>query len=159
MAAALLFALSRRLAGDARPVLVTAPRAWFGEYGRPYGPGLPGVGLIVAPAATAAEALWALEEALRSGAVSRRVGTVKAATLAQTRRLDFAAGQGGPTAVLLRADAGRAQRGAAALAGLDRGSAPPIPTTPAAPGATRLTAELARGRGERPGRLDAGAGR
>ena len=70
MAATVLFSLSRRRADDSRPVLVTAPRAWFGEYGRPYGPGLPGVALIVAPTATLAEALWVLEQGLRSGAVS-----------------------------------------------------------------------------------------
>ena len=45
--AAVAFALSRRRDGDDRPVLMTAPRAWFVEYGRPYGPGIAGVPLIL----------------------------------------------------------------------------------------------------------------
>ena len=76
MAALLLFALSRRIADDRRPVLVTAPRVWFAEHGRPYGPGAAGVPLILAPTTTASEALWTLEQALRSGAVALALGAV-----------------------------------------------------------------------------------
>ncbi|MGZ9115248.1 MAG: hypothetical protein ACXW3K_11570, partial [Brevundimonas sp.] len=75
-AALMAFALSRRLEGDGRPVLMTATRAWLAEHGRPYGPGLPGTSLILAPVNTAAEALWTLEQALRSGAVSLALGAV-----------------------------------------------------------------------------------
>lgn len=150
MAAAVLFALSRRGREDGRPVLVAAPGGWFGEYGRPYGPGLDGTALILTPVTTAAEALWVLEQALRSGAVSLALGAVDGATLAQTRRLDFAARDGGSVGLMLprRADglsaARRRWRVSAALSA-------PDPDDPRAPGQARLIAELTRGRGERPG--------
>jgi protein ImuA len=149
-AATLLFALSRRCGGDDRPVLIAASRAWLGENGRPYGPGLPGVALILTPVATAAEGLWVLEQALRSGAVSLALGAVDGASLAQTRRLVFAAKEGAATGVMMprRPDglsaARRRWRITAALSAPDRDD-------PRAPGRTRLVAEMTRGRGERPG--------
>jgi len=150
MAALLLFALSRRLDGDARPVLMTATRAWLGEQGRPYGPGLPGVSLVLAPVTTAAEALWTLEQALRSGAVSLALGAVDGATLAQTRRLDFAAKQGEAVGLILPRglDGLSAARRRWRISTLQSAA---DPDDPRAPGRARLTAELVRGRGERPG--------
>ena len=150
VAAALLFALSRRRAGDVRPVLVTAPRAWFVEYGRPYGPGLSGLPFIVAPAATLAETLWVMEQGLRSGAVSMGLGAVEGASLAQTRRLDFAAKQGEAVGLVLS----RGLDGLSAARRRWRISAQVSATDPEderAPGRSRLVAELTRGRGERPG--------
>lgn len=150
VAAALLFALSRRREGDARPVLVTAPRAWFVEYGRPYGPGVPGVPLILAPAASLAEALWVMEQGLRSGAVALGLGAVEGATLAQTRRLDFAARQGEAVGLIL-------SRGLDGLSAARRRwristqASAADPEDDRAPGPARLVAELTRGRGERPG--------
>ncbi|KQW86779.1 hypothetical protein [Brevundimonas sp. Root1279] len=151
LAATLLFALSRRGAQDARPVLLTASRAWFGEVGRPYGPGLAGLPLLLVPTATAAETLWVLEQALRSGAVSLALGAVDGATLAQTRRLEFAARHGEAVGVLL-------PRTLDALSAARRrwriSTAPSAPDADdlRAPGRGRLVAELTRGRGgERPG--------
>ncbi|MDP3803742.1 hypothetical protein [Brevundimonas sp.] len=150
VAATMLFALSRRGAGDGRPVLMTATRSWLGEHGRPYGPGMPGISLILAPVTTAAEALWTLEQALRSGAVSLALGAVDAATLTQTRRLDFAAKQGGSVGLVLPrgldglSAARRRWRISTLASAVD-------PDDAKAPGAARLTAELVRGRGERPG--------
>jgi len=149
-AALMVFALSRRLEGDGRPVLMTATRAWLGEHGRPYGPGLPGTALILAPVNTAAEALWTLEQALRSGAVSLALGAVDAATLTQTRRLDFAAKQGGCVGLMLPrgldglSAARRRWRISTLASAVD-------PDDARAPGPARLAAELVRGRGERPG--------
>jgi len=149
-AALMAFALSRRLEGDGRPLLMTATRTWLGEYGRPYGPGLSGAALILAPVNTAAEALWTLEQALRSGAVSLALGAVDAATLTQTRRLDFAAKQGGCVGLVLPrgldglSAARRRWRISTLASAID-------PDDARAPGAPRLTAELVRGRGERPG--------
>ncbi len=150
MAVLLLFALSRRIAGDRRPVLMTAPRVWFREHGRPYGPGAAGVPLILAPTTTAAEALWTLEQALRSGAVALALGAVDGASLAQTRRLDFAARQGEAVGLILprRLDGLSAARRRWCIS--TRGSATD-PDDPRAPGPARLVAELVRGRGERPG--------
>jgi protein ImuA len=150
MAATVLFALSRRRQGDERPVLITAPKAWFGEYGRPYGPGLARTALILTPASSAAEALWVLEQALRSGAVSLALGAVDGASLAQTRRLDFAAKDGGSVGLMLPRQAGglsaarRRWRVSAALSAPDADD-------PRAPGRARLIAEMTRSRGERPG--------
>ena len=148
--ATLLFALSRRREGDVRPVLVTAPRAWFVEYGRPYGPGVPGVPLVLASVSNLAEALWAMEQGLRSGAVSLGLGAVEGATLAQTRRLDFAAKQGEAVGLIL-------SRGLEGLSAARRrwristqASAVDLEDD-RAPGPARLLAELTRGRGERPG--------
>ena len=150
VAAALRFALSRRRPGDDRPVLMTAPRAWFVEYGRPYGPGMVGIPLILATVPTLAEALWAMEQGLRSGAVSLGLGAVEGASLAQTRRLDFAAKQGEATGLILS----RTQEGLSAARRRWRISTRPSAVDPdddRAPGPARLLAELTRGRGERPG--------
>ncbi len=149
-AALMAFALSRRMGVDNRPVLMTATRAWFGEQGRPYGPGLPGMSLILVPVATAVEALWTLEQALRSGAVSLALGAVEAATLTQTRRLDFAAKQGGCVGLVLPrgldglSAARRRWRISTLASAID-------PDDARAPGGARMSAELVRGRGERPG--------
>lgn len=150
VAALLLFALSRRMEGDRRPVLAAASRAWLAEHGRPYGPGLAGVALILAPTATGAETLWTLEQALRSGAVSLALGTVDGATLAQSRRLDFAAKQGECVGLVLprSLDGLSAARRRWRISTLESA---PDPDDPRAPGQARLIAELARGRGERPG--------
>ncbi|HST90946.1 MAG TPA: hypothetical protein VLJ13_01970 [Brevundimonas sp.] len=150
MGALMRFALSRRLDEDARPVLITATRGWFAEHGRPYGPGLCGASIVLAPVGTAAEALWALEQALRSGAVSLALGAVDGATLAQTRRLDFAAKQGGSVGLVLPrgleglSAARRRWRISTLASAVDADD-------PRAPGRARLEAELVRGRGEKPG--------
>jgi protein ImuA len=150
MAALLLFALSRRIEADRRPVLAAAPRAGLAEHGRPYGPGLAGVALILAPTGTAAETLWTLEQALRSGAVSLALGAVDGATLAQTRRLDFAAKQGECVGLVLprSLDGLSAARRRWRISTFESAT---DPDDPKAPGQPRLSAELVRGRGERPG--------
>jgi len=150
VAALLLFALSRRIEADRRPVLMTAPRAWFAEHGRPYGPGMAGTALILAPTGTAAETLWTLEQALRSGATALALGAVDGATLAQSRRLDFAAKQGECVGLLLpkSLDGLSAARRRWRISTLKSAT---DPDDPRAPGQARLLAELTRGRGERPG--------
>jgi protein ImuA len=150
MASTMLFALSRRREEDERPVLIAAPRAWFAEHGRPYGPGMAGLSFLLTPTVTAAEALWVLEQALRSGAVAMALGAVDGATLAQTRRLEFAAKQGEATGVILP----RGLEGLSAARRRWRVRSATSATDPfdlRAPGSSRLGAELVRGRGERPG--------
>src|SRR5690606_38652047 len=150
MGAAVAFALSRRPAADERPVLLALPRSWVGEYGRPYAPGLTGPAPLLVRASTTAEVLWALEQGLRSGAVSLALGAAGDAALAQSRRLEFAARHGGAVGVTLsrRLDglsAARRRWRVSVLA--SRGDA----WDRRAPGPARLQAELARSRYERPG--------
>lgn len=148
-AAALAFAAARGGGGDERPVLFAARRVWLVENGRPYGPGFPGGPPLVVSVATEAEGLWAMEQALRSGAVRLAIGALDTATLAQTRRLEFAARDGGAAGVLLK---GRPEGLSAArrcwrirtLAG--RGD----PEDPRAPGPFAFLAELTRSRLEKP---------
>lgn len=151
VAATFAFALSRRPAEDARPVLVAATAAWLKENGRPYGPGLGDVRLLLTRVRRDADALWAMEQALRSGAVALALGAVQGAALTQTRRLEFAARHGGSVALLMPRDL----EGLSAAARrwrirVESGAADA--DDPRAPGATRLCAELVRARNGRPGR-------
>src|SRR5512144_2169615 len=72
-----------------------------------YGPGLAVFGLdlrrlLVVRARREIDVLWAMEEGLRSGAVSAVLGEVAAAPLIALRRLQLAAETGGTTGLLLR---------------------------------------------------------
>jgi protein ImuA len=74
MAATLAFALARVPAGDRRGVGLALTRAWLSEHGRPYGPGLArfgrAEGVLLIVCRTQAEALWTMEQALKSGGLS-----------------------------------------------------------------------------------------
>ncbi len=151
-AAALAFALAR--IGDApgrMPMLVT-PRRWLAEHGRPFAPGIVprDACLLLVATRNETDALWAMEQALRSGAVAGVVGTVEQASLTQTRRLDFAAREGGCTAVLLRSrgDGLSAARRRWRIAAMP-GAAHSLDAR--APGRWRLHAELVRRRDGPPG--------
>lgn len=148
--ALIAFALDRRAVQDSRPVLLTATRGWLQEHGRPNARGLGQIGLILTPVSTPGEGLWVLEQALRSGAVSLALGAVQGVTLAQSRRLIFAAEHGGAMGVMLP---GAPEGLTAARRRWRIASAPSAPDLfdPRAPGLARLVAELTRGRGERPG--------
>src|SRR3954463_14542369 len=81
-AAAMAFALDRAQGedGEARPLAFVSTSDWRRERGRLSARGLAWLGhrpdgVILIEAARAADALWALEEALKSGAVAGAVGT------------------------------------------------------------------------------------
>jgi len=157
MPAALAFTLSRLPAGDRRPAAMAVGRLWQAEHGRPYGPGLACAGLssrrsglLLISGRTEAEMLWTMEQALRSGAVSMMLGTVENASLAQTRRLEFAARDGEAVGVLLRQTQGglNAARRRWRISSIESA---PHDDDRRAPGRFRLRAELTRGRQERPG--------
>lgn len=157
MAGALVFALARLSEADDRPVLMAVTRAWRGESGRPYGPGFrtSGVGrraagLVLAAVQTEVEALWAMEQGLRSGAVSAVLGTIEGATLAQTRRLEFAARDGACAGVLLRRTQGGLNAARRRWRITTRASEAGL-YDERAPGGVRVEAELLRSRTERPG--------
>ncbi|HVJ51362.1 MAG TPA: hypothetical protein VM689_02815 [Aliidongia sp.] len=151
LAASLGFALSRlAAAAERRPVALVTHAAWVRERGRPFGQGLARWldpdRLIWVRAEREIEALWALEEALKSGAVAGGLVTAANPSFVATHRLDAAARAGKAVGMLLRVTASndlsaarRRWRVAAlssAKADFDKG----------APGAIRLRAELIRSR-------------
>ena len=102
--------LALRAAGQHGMVLWVAEDFVIAEIGLPYGPGLAELGLdpgrlVLVRAATAKQALWALEEALKSPACAVAVGEVVDAArhcdLATTRRLAVAARGSGAQGILL----------------------------------------------------------
>src|SRR5579875_374932 len=92
---------------DDRPLAFVAARAWRRERGGLSARGLLGLGLdpgrlILVRVDREEEALWALEEALKSGAVKGAVAAAERPSFVATRRLDFAAREGRALAALLR---------------------------------------------------------
>jgi protein ImuA len=153
VAASLGFALSRLAADrtERRAVVLVTTAAWVRDRGRPYGLGLSDWGLAAGRllwvrAERDGDALWALEEALKSGAVAGGLATVATPSFVATHRLDAAARAGRVVGILLRGtsagDLSAARRrwrvaaGPSSAADFDR----------AAPGAVRLRAELTRSR-------------
>lgn len=153
IAAALSFALgTRSLAG--RPLLFAATRPWLAERGRPYGWAYrsdPTQNLILVVAAREAEALWAVEEALKSGTVGMAVAAVERPSLLATRRIDHAARAGGACGVILRATAPEDLSAAWRRWRVTALASTAHPDDPRAPGAPRLRADLVRSRDTPPG--------
>jgi protein ImuA len=100
--------LAQSAADDPRPVLLAAQPFWLRERGRPFGPGLLRFGLsqdrwLLVTADKEAALLWAVEEALKSGAVAGALAAVEAPSLVMTRRLDLSAREGHALGIALRA--------------------------------------------------------
>ena len=146
-ASCLGFALSRCAAG--KPVMIILQRSAFREYGRPSVHGVaawrPQVPLMMIMPKTLPEALWTMEQALKSGALGGVLGVIEGATLTQSRRLDFAARDGATVGVLLP---GRPGGLSPARRRWRTGAVPSAahPFDAAAPGTVRLKAELLRHR-------------
>lgn len=154
MAAAFAFTLGRASLGVGRGVVMSVTRSWLQENGRPYGPGLKAFqardGFVLVETRTEALALWAMEQALRSGGAALVIGTVDGAELAQTRRLEFAARDGGCSGLLLRTRSGdlsAARRRWRITTHASAGGA----FDDRAPGRMTIRAEMTRSRMERPG--------
>ena len=149
------FALSP---GERRPLLWVRLEPQAREYGRLYGHGFESLGLPRARLVTVtlkrpAEALWTMEEALKSGALALVIGDAEAANagLTATRRLQLAA-QAGKSAGLLvfgRPDATATASHTRWVAGAGPSRSPPRDL--AAPGFPAWSIELTRARGGRPG--------
>lgn len=143
--------LAARAGPGLRLAAFVAPRFWFTERGRPYAHGLRALGiaaerlLVVAPH-TEAEALWALEEVLRSGAAALAVGAVEGASLVATRRLDLIARGAGASVVLVRTTPQRNLSAARRRWRLASAPSAPHPFDPKASGASRWRAVLERSR-------------
>jgi protein ImuA len=104
--AAMVAAMLPRMPRNAPVLLVTAPRA-FATHGRLYGHGLNGLGLdpgrlILVETADEKQALWAMEEALRSAVPAAVVGAVEKLDFRASQRLHLAAGDAGRPLLLLR---------------------------------------------------------
>jgi protein ImuA len=131
--------------------MVAAPRTWFRERGRLLAGGLESFGLngetvlMIAPT-TEIEALWALEEGLRSGAVGLALGAVEAASLLATRRLDLAARAVGATVVLIKTRPARDLSAARRRWRVAPHPSAPHPWDPKASGAARWRVTLERSR-------------
>lgn len=146
----------RRLAGkETRPILWVARRDGLYEAGALSARGLVDLGadpgrFLLAAGRRDADVLWALEEALRSGAVALAVGEIAAADLVATRRLSLAAREAMVPALLLRA--ARALGPSAARTRWRIASAPSMPPrfAASAPGLPRWRLALVKGFRERP---------
>jgi protein ImuA len=156
-AAAFAFALSRLVAiVDPRPVALVTTGLWRCERGRPFARGiarwgLPPERLIWVDAAKEGEALWALEEALKSGAVAGGLASVEQPPFVATRRLDFAARSGGAVGVILRVGPAGDLSAARRRWRIRAEASAPHAYDAAAPGRVRLAAELVRRRDGPPG--------
>ncbi|MGQ9366880.1 ImuA family protein [Azospirillum sp. ST 5-10] len=132
------------------------PAVWIVRGRDLHAPGLAAYGLgperlIAVRARRDAEALWAMEEALRCRALAAVLGEVGTVDLTASRRLQLAAEAGGVTGLLLPRDA----RPGAASAAVTRWRIAAVPSVcrPGEPGvgAPCWRAELLRCRGGRPG--------
>jgi len=100
-------ALFARMPQDGPLLFVTSPRGLAG-YGRPHGHGLNALGLdparmILVDASDEPQALWAIEEALRSGVPTAVVGAIgRRIDLKASQRLQLAARNPGVPLLLLR---------------------------------------------------------
>jgi protein ImuA len=152
-AAATAFALDRARGNDAaRPVLFAATADWRRERGGLSARGLAALGfdpgrVILVKPTREADALWALEEALKSGAVAGGIATVERADFLSTRRLDFAGHAGRANAVLLRTGQGNDLSVARLRWRVAAEASAVHPFDDFAPGALRLRCELTRRRG------------
>jgi protein ImuA len=160
MAPAFAFAFQRLLqqAGedDRRPFVFAASRHWLRERGRPCAQGLARraggrARLILIAPAKEAEALWALEEALKSGAVAGGMAGVEQVPFVMTRRLDFAARAGKATAVLLRPSPPDDLSAAHLRWRVTSLASTAHPLDAKSPGVSRLEADLVRRRDGAPG--------
>ena len=101
-----LVALLAHLSG-ARSILLIMPAYGLRDYGRPHGHGLRALGLdpgrvILVETAHRKETLWAMEEALRSGAPAAVAGVIDKLDLKLSQRLQLAAADAGLPLFLLR---------------------------------------------------------
>ncbi len=132
-------------------LMVAAPRCWLRERGRFLAGGLARLGLgdravLIVATTTEIEALWALEEGLRSGVVSLAVGAVEAASLLATRRLDLAARAAGATVALIKTRPARDLSAARRRWRVAPHPSGPHPWDPKASGSPRWRVTLERSR-------------
>ncbi|HEY4029129.1 MAG TPA: hypothetical protein VGM25_02200 [Caulobacteraceae bacterium] len=161
LAAALAFALSRAIEaaegrGDGRPVAMVSTPMFDHERGRLFGWGARGLGLdparlLLIRARREPEALWAFEEALKSGAAAAVIGALDRPAFVATRRLDYAARAGQACGLVLRTGPAGDLSAARLRWRVAAEPSAPHPFDPRAPGAARLRCELVRSRNGKSG--------
>lgn len=148
----LALTLAARAVPQHQPLLLVLSGRAGAEHGLPYGPGLTRLGLdpkrlLIAEAPRLSDALWTIEEALRSGALAAVVGLMdtgqRAIGMMPARRLVLAADEGGTPCVLLT---GSSQGVSVAHSRWRVGALPsaPHPLDANAPGARRCVLKLER---------------
>lgn len=150
---ALTLTLAARAGFSRRPLLLVLSGRTGAEHGLPYGPGLVRLGLdpgrlLVAQAPQLADALWALEDGLRSGVLAAVIGLIdtgrRAIGLVPARRLVLAANEGGTPCLLMTGADGESISVAHSRWRVQTLPSAPHPLDPAAPGARRCTLRLER---------------
>jgi protein ImuA len=159
--AALAFALAVIAAqtGNAGPrdlVLWCLTRAAAREWGRPYGPGLQAIGLdpslfLIVEARTVDDAAWALEEGLKSRALSAALAQAEIKTPLAARRLSLAAHSARTPCLLLSNHGQTGLPGTLTRWRIATRESAPFPFDVHAPGAPSWQITLERCRGEAPG--------
>ncbi len=155
---ALALAALRRPGGACAPWLWVQDAESVRRSGRPYVHGLPAAlrpGLLHVETRHGADALWAMEEGVRCGALAFVIGEIsgdpKALDFTASRRLVLASERSGVPLTLLRRD-GHPNLSAARLRWRVAPAASSLHGWDArAPGQAQVAAELFRGRGFRPG--------
>jgi protein ImuA len=135
--------------GRQAPVLCCWPAALANELAPLYGPGLRALGLdpdrlLIAETATAAEALWALEEGLRSASLALALGMLEEVALTPARRLALAAAAHQTPCLLLTHPRTGAIAATATRWRVGPGPSAPHPFDARAPGAPRFAVALER---------------
>lgn len=130
-------------------ILVSAPAAALHEMGRLYGPGLAALGLdprafLLVETAREAEALWAVEEGLRSGSVALAVGILGHVALTPARRLSLAAEEYRTPCLLLTGSKTPAAGATATRWRIAPAPSAPQAFDPNAPGSPRYRVSLER---------------
>lgn len=152
-ALALMLTLAARMLAPSRPLLIVLYGRAEAEHGLPYGPGLRQLGLaadlaLIARAPRQADALWALEEGLRSGALGAVLGLMdtgkSAIGVLPARRLVLAAHEGGTPCLLLTGAATQGLNVAHSRWRIAARPSAPHPFDPAAPGPRRCAVTLER---------------
>lgn len=147
--------LARRLEPEEarhKSLLWVAPWRDIAEGGWPYGPGLRQLGLdparlILVETRRDSEALWAIEEGMRSGALAGVLGSVSRLSLTAARRLALAAATYETPGLILTPAALPGLPVAMSRWRIAASAGAPHPLAPALPGRLRFTLALERCRG------------
>jgi protein ImuA len=145
-------ASSRRMAR----ILWCWPERWRYEMGHLYGAGLERLGLdpralLIVETARKADALWALEEGLKSASLALAVGVLDDVALTPARRLALAAAEGATPCLLLTSARAAATGATATRWRIGPAPGAPHPFDGKAPGNARSHVALERSRGTKPG--------